>query len=134
MSASTQATAGGSWGARMQSSGRIDQTFATTNGQTYYVAARIRIDQQISNPTWGGLRIQIVNSSWQQLATSSYLTTSNSPAGQWTEVRFTFVATGSSTRLLYQNFSGGGQFVASADDLIVSASPIPAYPTPIPGP
>lgn len=104
--------------------GRVDQTFATTPGQTYYVSAYIRINQQITAPTWGGLRVAIVNSSWSQLATSNYVTVANAPPGQWVRLSFSFVATTSQTRLIYQNFSNG-QFDASADSFIASAAPIP---------
>ena len=105
----------GAWGARMATAGRIDQPFGTVSGQTYYVSARIRINQQIVAPSWGGLRIQIVNASWQQLAVSPSLTIGNSPAGQWTAINVSFVANSSTSRLVYQNFSGGGQFNADAD-------------------
>lgn len=111
-------------GGGMSNVGRIDQTFATTPGQTYYVSAYIRINQQTVAPTWGGLSAGIVNSNWSQLAASSYLNTANSPAGQWTRITFTFVANTSQARLIYQNFSNG-QFDASADSFIVSTAPIP---------
>ncbi len=125
----------GSFGAQMATTGRIDQLFATTIGQTYYVAARIRINQQLVNPSWGGLRVQIVNASWSQLAVSPSLTITNSPAGQWTRVYFSFVANTTQSRLIYQNFSGGGQFNAAADEFIVSPNPISDDPqaTPTPG-
>ncbi len=128
----------GIFGAQMATNGRIDHQFGTTPGQTYYVSARIRINQQLANPSWGGLRVQIVNSSWSPLATSPNLTTTNSPAGQWTHVYFSFVANTTQSRLIYQNFSGGGQFNASADAFIVSTDPIPddpqatTTPTPLP--
>jgi hypothetical protein len=115
----------GAFGAGMTSSGRIDQTINTTVGKTYYVAAHIRINQQVVTPSWGGLQVQVVNSSWSQVGSSPYLTLANSPAGQWTRVDFSFVATSTSSRLVYQNFSGGGQFNAAADSFIISASPIP---------
>jgi hypothetical protein len=35
----------GAWGARMATDGRIDQSFSTVSGQTYYVSARVRINQ-----------------------------------------------------------------------------------------
>jgi hypothetical protein len=120
MSADSSAAYAGVGGAKMAGTGRIDQAFTTVSGQTYQVSGRIRIDQQTTAPSWGGLRVQITASNWQQLAASPSLTTSNSPAGQWTEVRFTFTATGTTSRITFENFSGGGQFNASADDLIIS--------------
>lgn len=107
----------------MTSNGRIDQVFNTTINQTYLVRARLRINQQVVNPSWGGLRVQVVNSNWQQRATSPSYTLSNSPAGQWTQISFTFVANTTRSRLMYQNFSGGGQFNADFD--VVSVSPVP---------
>jgi Bacterial Ig domain/Domain of unknown function (DUF1929) len=46
------------FGAQMADTGRIDQVFSTIVGQTYYAAARVRIDQQFTAPTWGGLRME----------------------------------------------------------------------------
>src|SRR5262245_44430960 len=114
----------GAWGARMATDGRIDQPFGTVSGQSYYVSARIRINQQLVAPSWGGLRIEIVNASWQQLAVSPSLTIGNSPAGQWTAINFSFVANSSTSRLVYQNFSGGGQFNADADEFAVGGQPV----------
>ncbi len=119
----------GTYGASLAATGRIDQRFATAPGQTYTVSARLRINRQIVAPTWGGLRIQAVNSSWRQLGTSDYLTLANSPAGSWTLVTFNFTADTAQTRLIFENFSGGGQFDAYVDDLAVSAAGASATPT-----
>ncbi len=132
LSVTAAAAATGAYGAYMPTTGRLDQVFATTPGQVYTVTARLRIDQQIVTPTWGGLRFQVVNSSWSQRAASPYYTTANSPASVWTFVQFSFTANTATSRLVYENFSGGGQFRASADDLQVSAAASAATATALP--
>lgn len=117
---SSAATNVGSFGAQMTSAGRIDQVFKTRPGQTYSVAARIRIDEEIVTPDWGGLQVAVYSSDWRSLAAGPFLSLANSPAGQWTSIAFTFVAATEQSRLVYQNFSGGGQFRASADAFVVS--------------
>jgi hypothetical protein len=111
----------GAFGAQMATNGRIDQTFKTRAGQTYSVSARVRIDEEITTPAWGGVQVVVFTSDWKTLGAGPYLTTANSPAGQWTLVSFSFVATTEESRLVYQNFSGGGQFRASADAFAVIA-------------
>jgi hypothetical protein len=127
----------------MAGSGRFDQVFNTAPGQTYYVQGWLRINQQTVAPSWGGLRISAVSSSWSQLASTPYQSAATMPIRQWTPLSFSFVATSAQTRLIYQNF-GNGQFDADADDFVVSSSPIPggglptstptATPTPTPSP
>ncbi len=114
----------GAFGAGMTTYGRIDQNISTVPGMTYYVSAYIRLNQQTVAPTWGGVRVQVVNGSWTQLATSAFLTSANSPLGQWTRVTFSFVATSSESRLIFHNFSNA-QLNASADSFVVSDAPVP---------
>jgi hypothetical protein len=114
------------FGAQMADTGRIDQVFPTNIGQTYYASARVRIDQQFTAPTWGGLRMEASSFNWQQLAVSPALTTVNSPTGVWTRLDMSFSATSTQSRLTFHNFSGGGRFNASVDEFIISTSPIPA--------
>ncbi len=117
----------GNWGAKMPTDGRIDQRFTTVVGQTYYVSARVRLDQQLQASTWGGIRVQIVNSSWQELG-AYIVDVPNSPLGQWTRVSFSFVANTTQSRLIYQRFSDG-LLEATADDFIVSMTLPSATPT-----
>lgn len=131
MAVTTAAAFNGQFGARMNLDGRVDQAFDTTPGTTYYVTARLRINQQVTAPAWGGLRVQVVNASWTQLASSPSYTTANSPAGQWTWVAFSFVANTATSRIIFENFSGGGEFLADVDDFVVSLNMIPEVtPTP----
>jgi len=112
----------GSYGAQMESNGGIQQTFKTRVGQTYSISARVRIDQEIVTPPWGGLLVSVTSWDWKQRDTSPFLTAQNSPVGQWTTISFSFVATTDVSRLTYQNFTGGGgQFRASADVFTVIA-------------
>lgn len=114
----------GAFGASMSDTGRIDQVFSTVSGRTYYVSGWIRIDSQTTVPTWGGLRFQVVDSSWRELKSSTPLNLKNSAVGTWTRETFSFTASGDTARLIYQNFSNG-QFKASADDIVVSDNQIP---------
>jgi len=121
MAVAPTANYAGTYGVSMNLNGRIDQVFATVVGRTYTVTARLRINAQPAAPAWGGLRVQVVNASWAQLAVSPTYTTANSPLGQWTAVQVTFVATTATSRVLFQNFSGGtGQFLADADEFTVT--------------
>lgn len=124
MTITSQASYSGKFGAKMAGSGRIDHLFNTVVGRTYYVSARIRIDQQTVSPSWGGLVVRITNFNWMQLTASPYLITANSPVGAWKQIRLSFVATTTKTRLTYQNFSNG-QFTASADNFTISTMPLP---------
>ena len=119
---SGKAAFSGNFGAKMATSGHIDRVFNSTIGKTYYVSARIRIDRQIVTPNWGGLLVNIFDSTWKQNAASQWLTTANSPIGLWTQLKFSFIATTAQSRLRYQNF-GLGQFEASADNFVVSEIP-----------
>lgn len=110
--------------AAMTGNGRLDQSFATTPGQTYYVAARLRIDAETVAPTWGGVRVQAVNSSWSQLGSTPYYRLATAGAGVWTRATFSFVANSAASRVVFQNFSNGS-FNARVDDIVVSTSPIP---------
>ena len=131
MAVTTAATYSGAYGLNMNLTGRLDQVFATVVGRTYTVSARLRINAQPAAPAWGGLRIQVVNSSWTQVGVSPNYTTANSPLGQWTPVEFTFTATTTASRLVFQNFSGGtGQFVADADEFTVTDGLAAATATP----
>lgn len=113
----------GTFGLHLNGSGRIDQRIATTPGQTYYVAGYVRIAEQIQAPSWGGLRLQIVDQSWQEQATSTPLTLANITRDQWVRMDTQFVARNTESRLIFQNFSNG-QFRASADSFIISTNPI----------
>ncbi|HBY64524.1 MAG TPA: hypothetical protein DEH78_32290, partial [Solibacterales bacterium] len=113
------------FGLKMMTNGRIDQVFPTTVGRTYYAMARVRIDREVARPTWGGLRVQITAYDWGVRAEKTF-GVSESPAGQWKRIDLTFSATSAQSRFSYENFSGGGQYEASADDFIVSEQPIPA--------
>jgi hypothetical protein len=116
----------GNFGAAMAGNGRIDQTFSTVAGQTYYVAARVRINAQTTSPGWwGGLRVQITDYGWTELAVSPTLTTNNTPVGVWRRLTFSFTAMSTTTRLIWQNFSGGLQINCDADNFVVSPTPIP---------
>jgi glucose/arabinose dehydrogenase len=130
----TTAANTGLFGAAMADNGRIDQSFSTVSGQTYNVSARLRINQQTVTPSWGGLRVRVVNGSWQQLGVSPYYTTANAPANQWITVSFFFTADSTTARLVYENFSGGGQFNASADDFSVTLAGVAPTATPNPTP
>jgi glucose/arabinose dehydrogenase len=121
----------GQYGALMNGGGRIHQPFDTTLGETYYVAAYVRINQQIVTPQWGGLRVMVVDNNWRQLSAGTPLTAANSPVCQWTRVDFQFTATWTYSRIVFDNF-GPGQFNASVDNFIVSAAPIPADAAPLP--
>jgi PKD repeat protein len=126
MNVITSAAHSGVYGVKMSSTGSIAQLFDTVAGQTYYVSAWIRIDQEITTPSWGGLLVKVVDlPSWTTLVQSDFLQPANSPVGTWTYVNLSFVAVGSTSRIEFTNFSGGGQFDASADDFIVSLTPIP---------
>ena len=111
----------GASGALMQSSGSIFQVFKTRVGAAYQVSARIRIDEEIATPAWGGVLVSVTSWDWQQLGAGPFLTVANAPLGQWTRISFSFVATTDRSRLIFQNFSGGGQFRASADAFAVTA-------------
>jgi hypothetical protein len=76
----------------------------------------------------------VVNGSWQQLGVSPYYTTANAPANQWITVNFSFTADSTTARLVYENFSGGGQFNASADDFSVTLAGVAPTATPNPTP
>ena len=111
----------GASGALMQSSGSIYQVFKTRVGATYQVSARIRIDEEIAAPAWGGVLVSVTSWEWQQLGAGPFLTAANAPLGQWTSLSFSFVAATDRSRLIFQNFSGGGQFRAAADAFAVTA-------------
>jgi RNA polymerase sigma-70 factor (ECF subfamily) len=115
----------GRFGVRMSRQGRIDQAFETVPGRSYHLGARVRIDRQLADPEWGGVRIQVMSTDWKELGRSAMLTAAGAPEGGWVAVRFSFVATTPKTRILFENFSGGGLFEASLDDVIVSPLPIP---------
>ncbi|HEU4326908.1 MAG TPA: hypothetical protein VFS21_27460 [Roseiflexaceae bacterium] len=122
----------GQYGAHLLTGGRLDQVFATTPGQRYYVSARLRLTSEPVAPTWGGMRLQVVNSTWQQLAASPGQSASTQPLGQWYRVDLVFDADQPQSRLIVQNFSNG-QIAADLDEVIVSTSPIPpdaALPVP----
>jgi len=114
----------GAFGAQMVTMhGRIDQSFKTRVGQTYSVSARVRIGEEITTPTWGGVQVVVFSPdspNWKTLGTGPFLTSANSPAGQWTFISFSFVATTAESRLVFQNLSDG-QFRASADAFAVIA-------------
>jgi hypothetical protein len=120
ISISPAAAYSGAYGALMETNGSIFQVFKTRVGATYQVSARIRIDAEIATPEWGGMLVSVTSWDWNQLGASPFLTVANSPAGQWTRVSFSFVATTDRSRLIYHNFSGGGQFRASADAFTVT--------------
>lgn len=90
-------------------------------GAAYVVSARVRIDEETVAPEWGGLLASVTSWGWQPLGSGPFLTIENSPAGQWTRISFSFVATTDQSRMIFQNFSGGGQFRASADAFVVTA-------------
>jgi hypothetical protein len=116
----------GSFGATMSGNGRIDQTFETFAGLTYYVAARVRLSAQTTLADWwGGVRVQITDYGWTELAVSPMLTTNNTPIGTWRRLAFSFTAMSTTTRLIWQNFSNGLQINGDADSFVVSPTPIP---------
>ena len=125
-SVTNQALYSGKYGAKMLNNGQIYQNFRTVAGKTYYVSAGVRIDKQIVAPSNGGLLVS-VRTSWgwgKDLARSPYLTLSNSPAGTWSQVNFSFVARTTMSTIVF-HVDGNGHFEASADDFIVSPNPIP---------
>jgi hypothetical protein len=79
------------------------------------------------------VRVQVVDANWKELGASPMFNAANAPDGRWMRVRFPFTATTPETRLLFENFSGGGLFEASADDFLVSPQPIPDEPEKQPG-
>ncbi len=115
---STTAKYAGNYGARVNKTGRVEQTFATTVGLRYEVAAWLWIEQILTPPTQGGLVVEIVGVSGAQ---STPLNGSNTPIGQWQMVRFSFVATGTSATLAFYNASNGS-FRAVADEFNVTLS------------
>ncbi len=115
LSISTGAAQSGSFGVAMAGSGRLEQIITTTPGQTYTVRAYLRLDQVLQAPAWGGIRVQVVSSTWQQLGNSIFINGNTATPGQWQLVSFTFTATTAQSRVLFENFSGGGSFNASAD-------------------
>lgn len=114
----------GAHGARMDSTGRIDQVFATRIGAMYHTAARVRIDRQLRAPDWGGITVSVVDTSWRTLGESDRLTATTVLEGAWTTVSFSWRATSTASRIIFQNFSQG-RFFVSADDFIVSPDSIP---------
>ncbi len=125
----TTAAHSGEYGIKMDGRGRMDYTFETVPGETYQVSAWLRIDQVITAPTWGGLRLEVVDiPTWSQLARSDYLNTGSHPFGQtvplgeWVKVEFSFVAISEQSRWVYSNFSNG-DFEASADEFMVKSVP-----------
>ncbi len=125
LSVSNTAAHTGNFGVKMNGDGRITQTFRTVRGRRYYVMARVRIDREITRPSWGGVRVQITNSSnWTELAQRT-LTPQDSPIGRWTRVDLSFVAASTQTRIAFDNFSGGGRYEASGDEFYVSETQIP---------
>ena len=118
---SSPAAFSGSYGAQMETGGRIFQVFKTRAGAAYSVSARVRIDEEIVTPEWGGLLVSVTSWEWQQLGTGPFLTAANAPLGQWTRISFSFVAMADRSRLEFQNISGSGQFRASADAFAVTA-------------
>lgn len=107
----------GSYGIKMFKKSTLKQSFSTIKGNTYYVSAKIRIDRQIKKTSWGGITIRIRNESGGLLAKSPVVKIKNSPIGGWVEVRFSFLAKGDSSQLIFRNT---GQFEASADDFVVN--------------
>jgi hypothetical protein len=115
----------GDFGVRMSGGGRLEQVISTVAGQTYYVSAQIRIDNVLSAPTWGGLRVTATDfQSWGLLGSSPTLTSAQAAPGTWVRVDFSFVAATTSSRISFENFSSG-QFSASADEFVVSTDPVP---------
>ncbi len=113
----------GKYGARIASNGRVDQQFPTKSGTTYYVMARLRLDGVVKAGTWGGVRIQVVNSGWADLGTQT-INPGNAAIGAWKRVDLVFKASTSRSRIMYLTFSDG-LYASSADDVVVSTSPIP---------
>jgi hypothetical protein len=120
ISLSSAAAFSGAYGARMEAGGRIIQVFKTRVGAAYAASARVRIDEETVAPEWGGLLVSVTSWDWQPLGSGPFLTLENSPAGQWTRISFAFVATTDQSRMIFQNFSGGGQFRASADAFVIT--------------
>jgi hypothetical protein len=121
VSANNQSKASGNYGAKMSGGWLFYQNFNTTVGKTYYVTAKIRVDRQVVAPSGAG--IQILNSAYQKIASSYNLSAANFPLGSWSKVSFSFVATTTQTCIAFQHYSDGLEI--SADDFVVSPSPIP---------
>lgn len=118
----TDSAYAGKYGAKMSSSGRIDQRLTTTPGIHYEVSALIRINREVITPSWGGIRIQVVDANWSELGSSGYLTSRTTSIGTWNRVTFSFVARSTNSRLVFHNFSNG-QFDVSADDFTIDKIP-----------
>lgn len=119
----SQARSVGNFGARIDEKGRIYQEFDTVPGRKYYVSGRVRVDREIIKPTWGGLVIWVLDDTGNVVGSSKYITRSNCPKGSWKPLRFSFRAGTAKTGFVFRKFSDG-QFVAAADDFVVSRFPI----------
>lgn len=130
-STTTGAKRTGTYGLALPDGARVDQSFTTVLGQQYTASAWLRIDGQ-SGSDWGGLRLRVADSSWNTLADSGYQTTANSPVGTWKQLTLTFTATGTTTRILMEDFSGPALvLVSSWDEAVVTANG-GGSPTPTP--
>lgn len=133
LTASTAAAWEGQFSARMNGTGRLRQTLVVQAGQLYHVSARLRLDQEIVPPTWGGLALVVYGAGWVRLAGQDGLSAASLGLGLWKRLDFTFVAPGPSVVIEFDNFSGGGRFDASLDAVIVSPeamAPDPGDTTP----
>jgi hypothetical protein len=125
----------GGFGMQMAGAGWVQQTFNTVAGQTYDVAAWVRVDSQGGGLQWGGAQIAVLNSqTYQQIQGSEFANSGNGALGVWRRVTFSFVAADSTTVLLYQNyvFPIGTAFQSSVDDIVVTARGGGPTPTPTP--
>jgi hypothetical protein len=114
MSVMQESSYNGNYGVKLSGTGQIAQSFATETGRQYEVTARVRVDAINSAPSWGGLRIRVVDlPSWQLLA-YQYA----NRIGEWQEIRFGFTAISQTSRLDFSNFSNG-LLDGSADDFQV---------------
>jgi hypothetical protein len=108
------------------------QKLQTKIGKTYYVSARFRLDQEVVKPSWGGMRLTVVNDDWKILGESERFNGSNTQLGVWQTIKFSFVANTTRSIINYQRFSNG-EFNASIDNIVVSEFQTDS-PTPTPAP
>ncbi|MBU0618632.1 PKD domain-containing protein [Patescibacteria group bacterium] len=71
--------------ARLAGSGSLAQQWISLDPGNYTLKGWIRLDS-VTGGSWGGVRAQIINDSWQELGTTGYLDASNTVLGDWLNV------------------------------------------------
>ncbi len=106
----------GGYGAHIASDGLMYQDVATTVGQTYYVSARVRINQSISGS--GSVVLRANTDGW------GWLNEQSADQHERVDARlsFSFVAQTATSRLMWR--TQDGTFDTDLDNMIVSDVPI----------